>query len=61
MIAIIIVSSYILTLFIVGASVTLGVDKKVIDTFEIYCITVQVLVIILVLKKMKGLVYGRRR
>ncbi len=61
MLILIIISSYILTLFIVGASVTLGVDKKVIDTFELYCITVQVIVIILVLKKMKGLVYGRRR
>ena len=56
----IIVSSYVLTLFIIGAMVTLGVDARNINGQDTYIIVLQTILIMIVLKKIRRFIYGRR-
>ena len=49
--------SYLSTILLSGVFVTLGVDKNSIDTLEIFCITLQILMIASVIRRIK---YGRR-
>ena len=55
----IIVSSYVLTLFIVGFMVTVGVDVKSINSQDTYVIVLQTILILMVLIKIRRFIYGR--
>ena len=56
----IIVFSYILTLFVVGSMVTVGVDVNSIDGQDAYLIVSQTVLILFVLTKIRRFIYGRR-
>ena len=55
----IIVSSYVLTLFVVGVMVTVGVDVKSINSQDTYVIVLQTILILMVLIKIRRFIYGR--
>ena len=56
----IIILSYILTLFVVGFMVTVGVDVRSINGQDAYVIILQIVLILIVLVKIRRFIYGRR-
>ena len=56
----IIILSYILTLFVVGFMVTVGVDVRSINGQDTYVIILQIVLILMVLVKIRRFIYGRR-
>ncbi len=56
----IIILSYILTLFVVGFMVTVGVDVRSINGQDTYVIILQIVLILIVLVKIRRFIYGRR-
>ena len=56
----IIILSYILTLFVVGCMVTVGVDVRSINGQDAYVIILQIVLILMVLVKIRRFIYGRR-
>ena len=56
----IIILSYILTLFVVGFMVTVGVDVRSINGQDTYVIILQIDLILIVLVKIRRFIYGRR-
>lgn len=56
----IIILSYILTLFVVGFMVTVGVDVRSINGQDAYVIILQIVLILMVLVKIRRFIYGRR-
>lgn len=56
----IIILSYILTLFVVGFMVTVGIDVKSINGQDAYVIILQIVLILMVLVKIRRFIYGRR-
>ena len=56
----IIILSYILTLFVVGFMVTVGIDVRSINGQDAYVIILQIVLILMVLVKIRRFIYGRR-
>ena len=56
----IIILSYILTLFVVGFMVTVGVDVRSINGQDTYVIILQIVLILIVLVNIRRFIYGRR-
>ena len=56
----IIILSYILTLFVVGFMVTVGIDVRSINGQDTYVIILQIVLILIVLVKIRRFIYGRR-
>ena len=56
----IIILSYILTLFVVGFMVTVGIDVRSINGQDTYVIILQIVLILMVLVKIRRFIYGRR-
>ena len=55
----IIILSYILTLFVVGFMVTVGVDVRSINGQDTYVIILQIVLILIVLVNIRRFIYGR--
>ena len=55
----IIILSYILTLFVVGFMVTVGIDVRSINVQDTYVIILQIVLILIVLVKIRRFIYGR--
>ena len=56
----IITLSYILTFFVVGFMVTVGVDVRSINGQDTYVIILQIVLILMMLVKIRRFIYGRR-